>query len=304
VGIVEAAALFIAHGGLKLIEPNARVDCKGLALHRFETGAPEKGSLSQYSVRWQRAHPRRIGGGFSQLYTYRTGLPTGPRSVQSPFTPIERTAERAEKKRELRVSVFASANNKSGVISCAMTCSSLLNSPSLPSPLQSASASLLHRRKGRRDRPICRARRPCRLRLSRLSVQRPGPSSAPIPRRTHSQRFRTSPNVSALSTEASSPRFPSLKYHILCLMTRTYWTGVPRPSRAVAPRRPCAEIFSSEALDHLFFKQLYRGISLHDWGDKQPNAVLDVGCGIGSWILDAARVWSVSPISEYPTKPA
>jgi ubiquinone/menaquinone biosynthesis C-methylase UbiE len=56
-------------------------------------------------------------------------------------------------------------------------------------------------------------------------------------------------------------------------------------------------MFSSEALDHLFFKQLYRGISLHDWGDKQPNAVLDVGCGIGSWILDAARVWSVSHFS-------
>ena len=65
---------------------------------------------------------------------------------------------------------------------------------------------------------------------------------------------------------------------------------------------PSANVFSSEALDHLFFKQLYRGISLHDWGGKQPNAVLDVGCGIGSWILDAARVWSVSPSSAYLTK--
>ena len=65
---------------------------------------------------------------------------------------------------------------------------------------------------------------------------------------------------------------------------------------------PSADIFPSEALDHLFFKQLYRGISLHDWGSEQPNAVLDVGCGIGSWILDAARVWSVSPSSAYLTK--
>lgn len=65
---------------------------------------------------------------------------------------------------------------------------------------------------------------------------------------------------------------------------------------------PSADVFSSEALDHLFFKQLYRGISLHDWGGKHPNAVLDVGCGIGSWILDAARVWSVSPSSAYLAK--
>lgn len=39
---MEAAAFFIAHGGLKLIEPNAGVDRKGLSLHQFETDARER----------------------------------------------------------------------------------------------------------------------------------------------------------------------------------------------------------------------------------------------------------------------
>lgn len=46
-GVLEAASFLIAHGSLKLIEPNAGIDRQGLALHRFETSAPEKeGRLS------------------------------------------------------------------------------------------------------------------------------------------------------------------------------------------------------------------------------------------------------------------
>lgn len=109
------------------------------------------------------------------------------------------------------------------------------------SPRSPSLAALLAER-GRRDRPICRARRSCPPCLPRLSVQPPGPSSPPIPglpRYPLFQRSRKSPSVSASSTVASSPPFPHLKCPILCPMTRIYWTGVPRPPSCAGPsRRP------------------------------------------------------------------
>lgn len=57
VGIVEAAPVLITHGGLKLIEPDARIDRKGLALHRFKTDAPRARKRKLISARWQSALP-------------------------------------------------------------------------------------------------------------------------------------------------------------------------------------------------------------------------------------------------------
>ena len=37
-------------------------------------------------------------------------------------------------------------------------------------------------------------------------------------------------------------------------------------------------------------------LTFHDFGDKPPRRVLDLGCGDGSWIISAVDVWKVTPL--------
>jgi trans-aconitate methyltransferase len=39
--------------------------------------------------------------------------------------------------------------------------------------------------------------------------------------------------------------------------------------------------------------------TFHDYGNKPPNFVLDLGCGAGGWVIEAATVWRHSQITGF-----
>jgi len=69
--INESMTLLVAHSSLKLVHPNARVNCHYFALHCFE---PEQNIY--------------IGPGTGTEFTDITGRPTGVRRLHKDFTPI------------------------------------------------------------------------------------------------------------------------------------------------------------------------------------------------------------------------
>ncbi|KAF8573567.1 hypothetical protein K439DRAFT_1642896 [Ramaria rubella] len=50
-------------------------------------------------------------------------------------------------------------------------------------------------------------------------------------------------------------------------------------------------IVNLDVLDHLYLTQLRKSVTWVDFGDKPPAWSLDLGCGTGAWILDAAKEW-------------
>ncbi|TDL28128.1 S-adenosyl-L-methionine-dependent methyltransferase [Rickenella mellea] len=51
------------------------------------------------------------------------------------------------------------------------------------------------------------------------------------------------------------------------------------------------ETIDLDVLDHLFFKQMKQSVSYIDLKDGHPERSLDLGCGSGAWVLDAAKEW-------------
>lgn len=39
--------------------------------------------------------------------------------------------------------------------------------------------------------------------------------------------------------------------------------------------------------------------TFHDFGSKPPQTVLDLGCGQGHWVLEAAAIWKDSQITGF-----
>ncbi|PVG01983.1 S-adenosyl-L-methionine-dependent methyltransferase [Serendipita vermifera] len=51
------------------------------------------------------------------------------------------------------------------------------------------------------------------------------------------------------------------------------------------------EILDLDVLNYQILKEM-KGFTFVDFGDKPPKRVLDLGTGLGAWILDIARVWT------------
>ncbi|KAF8514325.1 S-adenosyl-L-methionine-dependent methyltransferase [Hysterangium stoloniferum] len=51
------------------------------------------------------------------------------------------------------------------------------------------------------------------------------------------------------------------------------------------------QFVSLDVLDHVFLMQARKCVSWMDFGDRPPSLSLDLGCGTGAWILDAAKEW-------------
>jgi ubiquinone/menaquinone biosynthesis C-methylase UbiE len=49
----------------------------------------------------------------------------------------------------------------------------------------------------------------------------------------------------------------------------------------------------SDTSTHIFFKTLCNSLTWHEFLEP-PEKVLDLGCGTGVWILDAAKQWPTS----------
>ncbi|KAF8514025.1 hypothetical protein JB92DRAFT_166214 [Gautieria morchelliformis] len=52
------------------------------------------------------------------------------------------------------------------------------------------------------------------------------------------------------------------------------------------------DILACDALDHALLRSLYKSTSAVDFTDRGPPArCLDLGCGLGSWVIEAATQW-------------
>lgn len=50
----------------------------------------------------------------------------------------------------------------------------------------------------------------------------------------------------------------------------------------------------SDNWNQMFLKSLLKGLTLRQ-ADVPPSNVLDVGCGSGLWLIEAAKQWPVRP---------
>jgi hypothetical protein len=72
--------------------------------------------------------------------------------------------------------------------------------------------------------------------------------------------------------------------------------------RVAAGRRIIPPLTSTrDKWDHSFQKQLFGRISLHQYKEP-PKRVLDLGCGNGLWVIDAAQEWTESSIVGFDLK--
>ncbi|OBZ72082.1 hypothetical protein A0H81_07597 [Grifola frondosa] len=61
------------------------------------------------------------------------------------------------------------------------------------------------------------------------------------------------------------------------------------------PLRSSKELLMYDDWNNLFLNSLCRSITMHQF-DKPPSMVLDLGCGGGLWVIEAAKQWPVSTI--------
>lgn len=54
----------------------------------------------------------------------------------------------------------------------------------------------------------------------------------------------------------------------------------------------CGTIFRSDIFDQKFIEVCCRGITIYPFKEP-PKVVLDLGCGAGTWALEAADRWPV-----------
>ncbi|KIJ53421.1 hypothetical protein M422DRAFT_25792 [Sphaerobolus stellatus SS14] len=87
-------------------------------------------------------------------------------------------------------------------------------------------------------------------------------------------------SVRSRATSTSSPTVPQIG------MTNGAGYGIPYPlSNDV-------KVIGMDVLDHLFFLQTSKSVSRVDFGQTPPpTRCLDLGCGSGAWIMDAAKQW-------------
>lgn len=50
---------------------------------------------------------------------------------------------------------------------------------------------------------------------------------------------------------------------------------------------------SSDNWDHIIHVHVFQRLSVHDF-PRPPKRVLELGCGTGIWVIDAAKQWKVS----------
>ncbi|PVG02836.1 hypothetical protein CPB86DRAFT_870203 [Serendipita vermifera] len=65
------------------------------------------------------------------------------------------------------------------------------------------------------------------------------------------------------------------------------------PSRAPYPRSYDSAAIDHDISTHLFFQSLSRSLTWHEF-ESPPRNILDLGCGNGVWVLDAAQAWPES----------
>jgi hypothetical protein len=60
---------------------------------------------------------------------------------------------------------------------------------------------------------------------------------------------------------------------------------------------------SSDNWEHAFMVRICNGLTMHDFGTRPPDSVLDLGCGAGLWVMEAAEAWPVSKKKKKPSLP-
>lgn len=65
--------------------------------------------------------------------------------------------------------------------------------------------------------------------------------------------------------------------------------------RVLSQRRKARRLtgLSSDNWDHMFHVHILNRISAHDFIEP-PKSVLELGCGSGIWVIDAAKRWKVN----------
>ncbi|EGN93139.1 hypothetical protein SERLA73DRAFT_190006 [Serpula lacrymans var. lacrymans S7.3] len=63
------------------------------------------------------------------------------------------------------------------------------------------------------------------------------------------------------------------------------------PEKAPYPLSYARSVLELESIDHQFVMHVVKSVSIVDFADGPPKRCLDLGCGAGTWILEAAKQW-------------